>query len=223
MNYENITEGRFKSRPNRFIAYVAIDGKTEKVHVKNTGRCRELLTENAVVYLNKSDNPQRSTGYDLVAVRKGGRLINMDSQAPNKAAYEWLKEGGLFGKEAVIRPETKFHNSRFDFYVETPEDKIFIEVKGVTLEEENVVLFPDAPSGRAVKHVEELAEAVKDGYKACVIFVVQMEGVKYFTPNRETQPEFADALLLARQKGVEVFACDCKVTPSSMKIGRAHV
>ena len=206
MTYDNIEEARFESRPNRFIAYVSVEGKQEKVHVKNTGRCRELLTENAAVFLNKSKNPKRSTCYDLVAVQKGSRLINMDSQAPNKTVQEWLEKGGLFPDTVSVRPETTWHNSRFDFYVETAEDKIFIEVKGVTLEQEDVVLFPDAPSQRAVKHVTELAEAVREGYKAYVIFVVQMENVKYFTPNRKTQPEFADALLEARGAGVQILA-----------------
>ena len=220
MKYDNIQEGRFESRPNRFIAYVNIDGVREKVHVKNTGRCKELLTEGAKVYLNKSGNPQRSTAYDLVAVKKGGRMINMDSQAPNKAVEEWLREGGLFPEVTLVRPEMKYGNSRFDFYVETPEDKIFVEVKGVTLEQEDVVLFPDAPSERALKHVEELSEAVKEGYGAYVILVVQMENVKYFTPNRETQPEFARALLKAREAGVRVMAYDCLVTPDAMTINK---
>jgi A/G-specific adenine glycosylase/sugar fermentation stimulation protein len=198
--------------------YVNIDGRREKVHVKNTGRCRELLTDKATVYLDKSSNPQRSTGYDLVAVKKGERIINMDSQAPNKAVEEWLGQGGLFPETTVLRPETKYRNSRFDFYVETPDEKVFIEVKGVTLEKEDVVLFPDAPSERAVKHVKELVEAVKEGYSAVIILVIQMEGVRYFCPNRETQPEFAEALLQARQAGVRILAYDCRVTPDSMTI-----
>lgn len=220
MEYKNIVEARFLSRPNRFIAYVDIGGKCEKVHVKNTGRCRELLTENGIVYLEKSENPERSTLYDLVAVKKGERLINMDSQAPNKAAYEWLKAGGggLFPDVKCVRPETVWGNSRFDFYVETESEKIFIEVKGVTLEREDVVLFPDAPSQRAVKHVRELAEAVKKGYKAYILLVVQMKGVKYFTPNRDTHPEFADALVEAEREGVEILAYDCEVTKDSMGI-----
>ena len=218
MKYNNIWEGQFESRPNRFIAYVNMDGKSEKVHVKNTGRCRELLTDHATVFLNKSDNPQRSTAYDLVAVRKGERIINMDSQAPNKAVEEWLLKGGLFKDVLLVRPETTYGNSRFDFYVETPEDKIFIEVKGVTLEQESVVLFPDAPSERAVKHMNELVEAVKEGYKAYILFVIQMENVNYFTPNRITHPAFADALLRARQAGVKVLAYDCRVMPDSMTI-----
>ncbi len=218
MKYQNVQEGRFESRPNRFIAYVNIDGSTRKVHVKNTGRCRELLTEHAKVYLNRSANPERSTAYDLVAVQKGHRMINMDSQAPNKAVEEWLKEGTLFPDAVKIRPETKYGNSRFDFYVETPEDRIFIEVKGVTLEQDNVVLFPDAPSDRAVKHVRELASCVAQGYKAYIIFVIQMEDVAYFTPNRSTHPEFAEALEEARGAGVHVFAYDCRVTADSMTI-----
>ncbi len=220
MKYDHIREGRFESRPNRFIAYVNIDGRREKVHVKNTGRCRELLTENAAVYLNKSDNTQRSTAYDLVAVKKGSRIINMDSQAPNKAVEEWLRKGGMFSDAIQIRPETRYRNSRFDFYVETPEDKVFIEVKGVTLEQDNAALFPDAPSDRAVKHVEELTEAVREGYKAYIVLVIQMENVEYFTPNRETHPEFADALLRARQAGVRILAYDCKVTSDSMTINK---
>ncbi|MDE7405193.1 MAG: DNA/RNA nuclease SfsA, partial [Lachnospiraceae bacterium] len=172
----------------------------------------------ATVFLNKSDTPQRSTAYDLVAVKKGERIINMDSQAPNKAVEEWLLKGGLFKDVLLVRPETTYGNSRFDFYVETPEHNIFIDVKGVTLEQESVVLFPDAPSERAVKHMNELVEAVKEGYKAYILFVVQMENVNYFTPNRSTHPAFADALLRARQAGVKVLAYDCSVMPDSMTI-----
>ena len=194
MNYEHIEEGRFISRPNRFIAYVEIDGRKEKVHVKNTGRCRELLTDQAVVYLNKSANLNRSTAYDLVAVKKGSRMVNMDSAAPNKAVEEWLLAGGLEEDIFMLRPETKFQNSRFDFYVETKDKKIFIEVKGVTLEQQNVVLFPDAPSQRAVKHVNELTEAVQQGFEAYVILVIQMENVEYFIqtgkPIRNLQMHF---------------------------------
>lgn len=218
MKYENIYKGRFLSRPNRFIAYVDIDGKKEKVHVKNTGRCRELLTEHAEVFLTKSDNPQRSTAFDLVAVRKGSRIINMDSQAPNKAVEEWLRQGGFFTDVHTVRPETVFESSRFDFYVEAGEDKIFMEVKGVTLEQDDVVLFPDAPSERALKHVKELSDTARQGYKSYILLVVQMEGVKYFTPNTKTQPEFAQALLEARKAGVEILAYDCLVTEDEMKI-----
>lgn len=218
MKYESIVEGRFESRPNRFIAYVNMNGTREKVHVKNTGRCRELLTDGAEVFLSESCNPERSTRYDLVTVRKGERLVNMDSQAPNKAVEEWLLKKKLFSNITCVRPETTYGNSRFDFYIETKRDKIFMEVKGVTLEQDNMVLFPDAPSERAVKHVYELIEAVKDGYQAYIMFVVQMKNVSLFMPNRDTQPEFADALLAAREAGVKIIAYDCLVTQDSMVI-----
>ena len=220
MNYEHIVEGRFQERPNRFVAKVELDGRVETVHVKNTGRCRELLVKGAKVYLEKSPNRERATAYDLVAVEKGDRVINMDSQAPNKAVGEWLRGGGLFSDVSLVRPETKFGNSRFDFYVETGAEKIFIEVKGVTLEEDGVVRFPDAPSDRAVKHVGELIAAKRQGYRVFVLFVIQMEGVEYFTPNRDTHPEFADALCEAVEAGVEVLAYDCLVTPRTMEINR---
>lgn len=220
MHYKNIVEGRFLERPNRFIARVDVNERTETVHVKNTGRCRELLVRGAKVYLEKSENPSRSTAYDLVAVEKGQRIINMDSQAPNKAAGEWLRAGGLFPDVTIVRPESKYGNSRFDFYVETKREKIFIEVKGVTLEDEGVVRFPDAPSDRAVKHVEELVEAKQNGYRVFVLFVIQMEQVRYFTPNCQTHPEFADALRGASEAGVEILAYDCKVNADSMVINR---
>lgn len=218
MKYSNITEAVFLSRPNRFIAYVDLDGKTEKVHVKNTGRCRELLTENAKVYLEKSTNAKRSTAYDLVAVKKGERIINMDSNAPNKAVGEWLSGKELFPTLREVRAEKTYKNSRFDFYVETQETKAFLEVKGVTLERDNAVYFPDAPSKRAVKHIEELIEAVWEGYEAYIIFVIQMEGAGYFAPNKETQPAFAEALMRASKEGVKVLAYDCEVTPGTMEI-----
>lgn len=218
MKYSNITEAVFLSRPNRFIAYVDLDGKTEKVHVKNTGRCRELLIDNAKVYLEKSTNAKRSTAYDLVAVKKGERIINMDSDAPNKAVGEWLSGKELFPTLREVRAEKTYKNSRFDFYVETQETKAFLEVKGVTLERDNAVYFPDAPSKRAVKHMEELIEAVRDGYEAYIIFVIQMEGAGYFAPNRETQPAFAEALKRASKEGVKVLAYDCEVTPGTMQI-----
>ncbi|MDL2300842.1 A/G-specific adenine glycosylase [Lachnospiraceae bacterium OttesenSCG-928-D06] len=216
MKYKHIVQGNFISRPNRFIAHVLVDGKEEVVHVKNTGRCKELLKENAVVYLEHSDNRNRKTQYDLVTVKKGSRLVNMDSQAPNKIVEEWLYKKILFPDLVSIRPETKYGNSRFDFYVETKTDKIFIEVKGVTLENNNIVSFPDAPSLRALKHVEELVEATKQGYKAYVIFVVQMKSVTYFTPNIDTQKEFADALIKAKAAGVEILAYDCLVEPEEI-------
>ena len=220
MNYEHIVEGRFLERPNRFVAKVDLGGSVETVHVKNTGRCRELLVKGTRVYLEKSDNRERATAYDLVAVEKGDRVINMDSQAPNKVVEEWIKSGGLFSDVVLVKPETKFGNSRFDFYVETGTERIFIEVKGVTLEEDGVVRFPDAPSDRAVKHVGELIAAKRQGYRVFVLFVIQMDGVKYFTPNRHTHPEFADALCEAMEAGVEALAYDCLVTPQTMTVNR---
>lgn len=205
-------------RPNRFVAYVDIGGKKEKVHVKNTGRCRELLTEGAGVFLEKSENASRATAYDLVAVRKKERLINMDSQAPNKVAEEWLLQKSLFPDLVLLRPETVYGKSRFDFYIETSSDKIFMEVKGVTLEQDGTVLFPDAPSERAVKHVEELIQAVKEGYRAYILFVIQMKGVRCFRPNRETHPAFAESLERAAAAGVNILAYDCEVYEDGMRI-----
>ncbi len=205
-------------RPNRFIAYVEIAGKRETVHVKNTGRCRELLTEGATVYLEENRDPHRKTGYDLVAVDKAGRLINMDSQAPNRAVEEWLRSGALFPDLSFLRPETKYGNSRFDFYMEAGERRIFMEVKGVTLEEDGVVLFPDAPSERALKHVEELIAAQREGYETYILFVVQMKQVRYFSPNERMQPAFAEALSAAGREGVGLLAYDCDVTRDGMTL-----
>lgn len=216
MKYHKIRQGCFISRPNRFIANVILDGKEEVCHVKNTGRCKELLIEGAIVFLEESDNPNRKTKYDLIAIYKGDKLINMDSQAPNKVVQEYLPQ--LFQDLVLIRPETKYKNSRFDFYVETEQDKIFIEVKGVTLEENGVVRFPDAPTTRGLKHIQELVTCKKEGYRTYVIFVVQMEKVTYFEPNVEAQPEFARELYLAKEAGVEILCFDCKVTPDSLEI-----
>ena len=217
MKYNTIQQAEFISRPNRFISLVRMDGKTVVCHVKNTGRCRERLSPGCTVYLEKSGNSDRKTAYSLVAVDKGGRLINMDSQAPNRAAREWLEAGGL-GDFSLIRPETVYGGSRFDFYLESPAERGFLEVKGVTLEEDGVVLFPDAPTQRGVKHLEELQASVRAGYSAWVLFVVQMEGVRYFTPNRKTHPAFAQALYSARDAGVRLLAWDCRVTPDSMSL-----
>ena len=216
MKYENIVKGRFEERPNRFVAYVEIEGRREKVHVKNTGRCRELLLPGATVYLERSGNPGRSTAYDLVAVEKQGRMVNMDSQAPNRAVLEWLWEKQLFPDLVSVRPETTYGSSRIDFYIETASEKIFMEVKGVTLEEDGEARFPDAPSQRAVKHVEELVRARQEGYEACVLFVIQMKGVSHLIPNAVTHPEFAEALRQAAGAGVRVLAYDCRVTPDSL-------
>ena len=218
MNYSNIVTGRFLNRPNRFIAKVEINGIEETVHVKNTGRCAELLVPGAEVYLQITDAPQRKTNWDLIAVKKGNRFINMDSQIPNRAVEEWLRGEQFFSDLHILKPEQTYKKSRFDFYAEHGDKKAFIEVKGVTLENDGVVRFPDAPSERAVKHVEELIDAVNEGYEAYLFFVVQMEGVKYFTPNRDTQPEFAEALLKAEKAGVQIRAFDCKVTEASIQI-----
>lgn len=220
MRYQNIVTANFIERPNRFIAYVDIAGERTKVHVKNTGRCRELLRDNVRVYLEQSDNPERSTAYDLVAVDKEGRLINMDSNAPNKVAGEWLRAGGLYQDVTQVRPETTFGNSRFDFYVESESGRrAFVEVKGVTLENDNVAAFPDAPSERAVKHVEELIEAHAQGYESYLLFIIQMKGISYVEPNRRTQPAFAEALQRARSAGVHLLAYDCLVREDGMEIG----
>ena len=187
MRYDRIYKAKFIERPNRFIAYAELNGKKETVHVKNTGRCAELLRPGADIYIQESDNPSRKTRWDLIAVKKGSRMINMDSQIPNKVVKEWIEQGNLFENVTLIRPETVYKNSRFDLYVEAEDQnggirKIFIEIKGVTLEENGVCRFPDAPSERAVKHLEELSDAKKNGYEAYVFFVIQMKGVRYFTP-----------------------------------------
>lgn len=220
MLYENIVKGTFLNRPNRFIANVEINGTKEVSHVKNTGRCKELLLPGTTVYLEQNDNPERKTKYSLITVQKEKRLINMDSQAPNKVVHEWLKEGNLFPDATLIRPETKYGNSRFDFYIEENERKIFMEVKGVTLEDDNIVKFPDAPTERGIKHLNELCDAIKNGYEAYVFFVIQMEDVRYFTPNAENHKAFADALVHAKECGVNLLAYDCKVTEHSLLIGK---
>lgn len=223
MNYSNIKEAIFLRRPNRFIAFCEVDGKEEKVHVKNTGRCKELLIPGVTVYLEHSDNPNRKTAYSLIAVRKGERLINMDSQIPNKVVYEALHRGtlilpGLEGSNIHIQPEKTYKNSRFDAYVETEKDKAFIEVKGVTLEEDGVVRFPDAPTERGVKHIFELIDAAGNGYKAYIIFIIQMKDVKYFAPNVMTHEAFGTALKEAVKKGVQVLAYDCEVEPDRITL-----
>ena len=221
MHYSNIQRATFLRRPNRFIAYIEVDGREEVCHVKNTGRCRELLTYRATIYVEHHDNPKRKTKYSLIAVEKGDLLINMDSQAPNKVVGEWLLEKEPFGKVKLLKPECTYGSSRFDFYLETEAEKIFIEVKGVTLEEDGIVRFPDAPTERGIKHLEELRACVEAGYKAAVIFVVQMEGMQHFEPNDKTHPQFGVALRQARKAGVQVLAYECKVTPSSLEITKS--
>ena len=245
MQYTNVMDGKFIARPNRFIAHVEIAGREEIVHVKNTGRCKELLLPGVTVYVQHFPEGKRKTKYDLIAVEKvltglinesdaasessgvvhstlseqHTLLINMDSQAPNKVVQEWLVEKEPFGKITYLKPECKHGDSRFDFYLETEERKIFIEVKGVTLEEKGVVMFPDAPTERGVKHVQELCHCLEEeGYGAAIIFVVQMSGMRYFTPNRRTHLAFAEALERAEACGVKLLALTCAVTPDSLAI-----
>jgi len=225
MKYKNMKEGVFHSRPNRFIAYIDVDGVREKCHVKNTGRCKELLHDGVRVYVEESDKPERKTKYSLITVEKEERLINMDSQAPNKVVHEWLKKEELIQNVIRIKPEYTYGDSRVDFYVEAESRetdrevrKILIEVKGVTLEEDGVVRFPDAPTERGIKHIQELQKAVGQGYEAYIFFVIQMSGVRYFEPNTVTHPEFAEALKSAVMNGVGVLAYDCTVTADTLEI-----
>lgn len=217
MRYANMMPGVFRKRPNRFIAHVEIDGQEQVVHVKNTGRCRELLVPEAAVWCQRSDNPARKTRYDLIAVKKGSRLINMDSQAPNTAAREWLESGGL-GKIDNLRPETVHGDSRFDFSFTLEGKTCFLEVKGVTLEENGVCAFPDAPTERGAKHLRGLAQAVRQGYGAYVLFVIQMADVKYLHPNDRTDPDFGTALREAAAQGVKILAVACRVSEDTMEI-----
>ena len=222
MVYENISKGIFRARPNRFIAHVETEGGTEVCHVKNTGRCRELLVPGCTVWLSESANPARKTRCDLIGVEKvtarGVLPVNMDSQAPNRVFGEWAAGGGLGFVPRLLRPETRFGDSRFDFYWEQGERRGFWEVKGVTLEEDGVARFPDAPTLRGVKHLEELVRAREAGYEAGVCFVVQMPNMKWVGPNDGTHPEFGAALRRAAASGVEVLAVECAVTPSTLMI-----
>ena len=217
MTYENMTPGVFLARPNRFVAHVEIDGTEEICHVKNTGRCRELLVPGCTVWCQRSSNPNRKTKFDLIAVRKGPRLINMDSQAPNAAAKEWLRAGGL-GEIEDLRAETVHGDSRFDFSFTKDGKQCFLEVKGCTLENDGVCAFPDAPTERGTKHLRGLTELAKSGYGAYVLFVIQMTDVKYIHPNDATDPAFGSALREAAAAGVHVLAVDCEITPDSMNI-----
>ncbi len=217
MQYNEMVEGKFLARPNRFIAHIELDGKTEICHVKNTGRCKELLPPGATVWCERSQNPARKTQYDLICVQKGERLINMDSQAPNKAALQWLAGGGL-GQIENLKQESTFGNSRFDFSFKKDGLPCFLEVKGVTLETDGVCAFPDAPTVRGAKHLQELTALAKESYGAYVLFVIQMEGVKYLHPNDATDPDFGKALREAAKSGVQILAMDCKVTPDTMTL-----
>ena len=228
MKYKNVVSGKFLERPNRFIAYVEIDGKMETVHVKNTGRCRELLVPGSKVYLSLADNPERKTKYDLIAVEKirenkQNLLINMDSQIVNDVVGEWLTRGLLFSKEAMIRREVTYGKSRFDFYIEDGDRKAFLEVKGVTLEHDGVASFPDAPTERGIKHIHELMKCMQEGYEAYILFVIQMKEMKWFQPNDITHKAFGDALREAAQTGANILAYDCKVSQDCIEIDKPVV
>ena len=218
MRYDRITTGIFLNRPNRFIAYCDIDGIVEKCHVKNTGRCRELLVKGTEVYLSVPGNPDRSTKYDLIAVMKGSRLVNMDSQIPNDVAEEGLHKIPMFSDVTSVRREFTYGDSRIDIMAEGSGRKYLVEVKGVTLEDDGVVRFPDAPTERGVKHIRELVKSLKDNYIPCLLFVIQMDDVRHFEPNRSTDPSFADALKEAADAGVNILAYTCTVTPDSIEL-----
>lgn len=218
MRYGRVITGIFRSRPNRFIAICEVNGETCRCHVKNTGRCKELLVEGAKVFLSVSDNPSRSTKYDVVAVVKGDRLINMDSQIPNDVAEEGLKRIPDFSGVKTIRREFTYGDSRIDMMAEDDDRRYLIEIKGVTLEIDGVVRFPDAPTERGVKHIRELAKSMEDGYTPYLLFVIQMDNVDHFEPNRATDPAFADALKEAKYAGVKILAYTCNVTPDSIDL-----
>lgn len=220
MQYRSVVSGSFIDRPNRFVARVKIGDEVHTVHVKNTGRCRELLVPGAAVYLEQGSNPNRKTQYDLIAVEKGDRLINMDSQAPNQVFGEWVSAGGFLPGVTAVRREYTYGGSRLDFCLETPEGPHFVEVKGVTLEENGRARFPDAPTERGVKHIGELQRAVEAGHRATLVFVVQMEQVESVAPNDETHPAFGEALRRAAAAGVQVRAYACSVTPERISISR---
>ena len=220
MRYRNVIGGSFLDRPNRFIAHVETAAGIETVHVKNTGRCRELLVPGATVYLAKGDNPARKTAYDLIAVEKGSRLINMDAQAPNRVFAEWAAAGRFLPDTRSLWPEYRWGDSRLDFCVETAHGSHLVEVKGVTLEEDGAARFPDAPMERGVRHIRELQKAVRSGLDATLFFVVQMKDVRSVAPNDDTHPAFGEALREAAAAGVHVCAWDCDVTPESLAIRR---
>ena len=224
IKYKEVKKGAFIERPNRFIAKVLVDGYEETVHVKNTGRCKELLVKDATVYLSLSDNPSRKTKYDLIGVEKvtdkNILKVNMDSQIPNDVVAEWLRNCDLFSQKAIIKREVFYNKSRFDFYIEDDNRRIFLEVKGVTLENNGVASFPDAPTERGIKHINELIDCLNEGYEAYIFFVIQMKNIDYFTPNYETHPEFGEALKKAKNKGVKILAYDCIVTEDSIIIDK---
>ena len=216
--YSDMHKGTFRARPNRFIAHVELNGGEEICHVKNTGRCKELLVPGAKVWCQHHDDPGRKTKWSWISVQKGDRLINMDSQIPNKLAYDYVNQGGLGFVPSLVKAEKTYGDSRFDLYYEAGERRGFVEVKGVTLEQNGIVRFPDAPTQRGKKHLLELQKAAKEGYDAWVRFVIQMSDVKHFEPNQATDPEFSEALRQVSQNGVNVRAVECAVTPDSLEI-----
>ena len=218
MQYRHIVPARFLARPNRFIAHVELGGAEETVHVKNTGRCRELLVPGRTIWLEEGANPNRKTKYDLIAVDKDGLLVNMDAQAPNKVFDEWARSGQFVPGLTLLRPETTWGKSRFDFYWEAGDRRGFVEVKGCTLEENGLCRFPDAPTERGVKHLHELTACLSEGYEAAVCFIIQMEGMRQFSPNDHTHPAFGQALREAHAAGVRVLALGCTVTPDSLTV-----
>lgn len=218
MVYKNIVSGRFIDRPNRFVAHVDIHGRTETVHVKNTGRCRELLVPGAEVWLERAENPQRKTKFDLVAVDRGGRLINMDAQAPNRLFAEWAGQGHFIPDIGRLRPEYSWGSSRFDFCAMDGERRLLIEVKGVTLEIDGGAYFPDAPTDRGLRHINELILARSQGWECFMVFIIQMEGVDFFAPNDIIHPQFGQALRRAQANGVKIIARDCTVEPGRVCI-----
>lgn len=220
MQYSDIHKAVFLERPNRFIAHCTVDGMLETVHVKNTGRCRELLVPGATVYLEKSSNPNRKTAYDLVTVETPFGLVNMDAAAPNQVAGELLRAGAILSSPTLVQPEVRFGASRLDFYAENDRQRLFVEVKGVTLRQGEWAVFPDAPTVRGTKHMGELVQAVAQGYRAMALLIVQMSGCTAFRPNWETDPAFCQALRDARAAGVEVRAVDCRVTPNTVTANR---
>ena len=218
MRYGEVKKARFLARPNRFIAHVELDGETVVCHVKNTGRCRELLIPGAEVWVEKGTNPNRKTAWDLIAVRKGEHLINMDAQAPNRVFAEWAAQ--LEPQMHTLRSEYRYGESRLDFCLETPQGLHLVEVKGVTLEDGGHTRFPDAPTERGIKHLRELMRAVQEGHRASAVFVVQMENALDFSPNDDTHPAFGAALRQAAAAGVQVVAVTCHVTPDSISVSR---
>ena len=220
MRYPNTVTGAFIERPNRFIAYVEVDGKKERCHVKNTGRCKELLIPGVKAVLSASDSPGRSTLYDLIGVYKGGMLVNIDSQAPNKVVAESIRLIRGFEDVSEVRPEYTYGKSRIDIFAKNDSEMKLMEIKGVTLENDGTALFPDAPTERGLKHVKELEAAIKEGYEAYIMFLIQMDGPKVFSPNYEMHEEFALEVERASDAGVNVLAYDCIVSEDSISLGK---